>query len=77
MASTDAAMAAGNEAFLELEFDEAIKQYSKAAEAGVPAAFGRRGAVFLAMKKHQEAMYVAALIFFHVVRHISVCTAPI
>jgi len=48
-------MAAGNEAFLELDYDEALLQYSKAVDAGVKAAFGRRGAVYLAMNKHKEA----------------------
>lgn len=58
MASSDAAMAAGNEAFLELDYEEAVLQYSKAVEAGVQAAFGRRGAVYLAMQKFREAACV-------------------
>ncbi len=61
MAMADAAMAAGNEAFLELDYDEAISQYSKAANAGITAAFGRRGAVYLAMQQHENAMYVLGI----------------
>jgi hypothetical protein len=58
MASDQSAIAAGNEAFLQLDYDEALTKYSLAVANGVASARGKRGAVLLTMKKYDDAMCV-------------------
>ena len=58
MASTDgvAFVVEGNDAFVMGDFGSAEQAFSKAVEAGVSNALGRRGAAYLHMRRFTDAM---------------------